>query len=181
KVISYPIDQAGNVLTDEKKEARSKPGSGPRHLSIHPSGKYLYLMEEISATIQVYKIKPKKGQLRPLQKANALPPDFDGGKSGADIHVHPNGRFLYSSNRGHNSIAIFSIDQQKGTLTALNHQPSGGDWPRNFTISPDGQYLLVANRRTDNIVVFSIDPETGLLSPTGHEVKVPGVVSLLFK
>lgn len=164
----------------KKAGATVDPGSGPRHLTFHPNGRYVFLAEELSSTVSTFRYHPKTGRLTLIDRQSTLPPGFDRENAVADVHVHPNGRFLYVSNRGHNSVAIFSIDPATGRLTPLGHEPVHGDHPRNFTIHPGGEFLLVANRTTDNITFFRIDPATGRLSYTGQEIKVPAPVCLVW-
>jgi 6-phosphogluconolactonase len=122
----------------------------------------------------------ERGVLKPLQTLSTLPKGFEGNNSTADIHVHPSGKFVYGSNRGHDSIAIFAVDEKTGELTAVGQQSTGGKTPRNFGIDPAGKFLLAANQSTNNIVVFRIDQETGKLKPTGHEVEVAAPVCVKF-
>ncbi len=159
--------------------AQSNPGSGPRHIDFSSDQHFAYLMEEMSGTVTCYKIK--RGQLSFQQRIDALPAGFQGVRGGADIHVSPNGKFLYCSNRGEsNSISIFSIHPQNGQLKLIGNQSTLGKTPRNFSISPDGQLLLVANQQSDEIVIFKIDAETGLLSFTGKKITVPNPVCLVW-
>lgn len=153
------------------------PGSGPRHLSMHPNGKYLYVMEELSGTVAVLK-RNKKGRLKAHQRISSHPAAYAGVIGSADIHVSPDGKFLYASNRGEsNTLAIFVI-VRRGRLQLLGHQSTLGIKPRNFNFSPGGNYLLVANQESDEIVVFKRDTSTGLLTDTGKRIKVPTPVCL---
>ena len=149
----------------------TEPGSGPRHFTFHPNNKYAYVMEELSGNVTAYKYK--KGNLGFMQRISAHAAGYRGSIGSADIHVSPDGKFLYTSNRGDaNTIAIFSIDKKSGRLTSVGHQSTMGKTPRNFIIDPTGNYLLVANQATDNIVIFKRDKQTGLLTNTGEQVKV---------
>jgi 6-phosphogluconolactonase len=157
--------------------AASEPGSGPRHLTFHPNNKFAYLIEELTGTVVTYRYS--KGKLTFVQRLAAHPKDFEGKPGSADIHVSPDGKYLYASNRGEeNNIAIFSINAKTGMLTPKGYQSTEGKTPRNFIIDPTGKYLLAANQNTNNIVVFKRDPKTGLITKTGEEIKVPKPVCL---
>ena len=132
------------------------------------------------ATVTVFQYDAAAGSLKEVQTISALPAGFKGANSSAEIAVHPSGKFLYASNRGHDSIAIFRIDVAAGTLTAAGHAPAGGKTPRNFAIDPSGKFLLAANQDSGNVAVFRIDPSTGALTPAGVEVGVPSPVSIVF-
>jgi len=132
----------------------------------------------LNSTMTVYKRDQQQGSLKELQTLTTLPKGFAGANTGADIHVSPDGQFLYSSNRGHDSIAIFAIDAADGSISAVGHTSTQGSTPRNFAIDPTGSLLLVANQKSDNIVVFRIDKRSGQLSPTGQVVAVPSPVCL---
>lgn len=178
KVMAYKVaPESGALSPAEPPFAEVKPGAGPRHFEFHPNGKYAYLMEELSGAVSVFKYE--NGKLNLLQNISSHPVSFDGAKGSADIHVSPDGRFLYCSNRGDaNSIAIFSIDQETGMLRIAGFQPTLGLHPRNFTLDPTGNFLLVANRDSDEIVVFKIDKQTGLLEDTKKRIKVQKPVCL---
>jgi 6-phosphogluconolactonase len=153
------------------------PGSGPRHITFHPNGKWAYLIHELDGKVTAF--NHVRGKLVPFQTISTLPPNFKGQISGADIHISPDGKFLYASNRDNlNNIVIYGIDRKSGKLLKKGEQPSGGKHPRNFVIDPEGNFLLVANQNTDNIAVFKRNKTTGLLTPTGQEVKVPKPVCL---
>jgi 6-phosphogluconolactonase len=152
--------------------AKLPPGAGPRHLAFHPNGKYAYVIDELNSTITAFSFDAKAGKLRELQAVPTLPKDFSGESTTAEVVVHPSGKFLYGSNRGHDSLAVFTLDTAKGILTFVEHVPVKGKIPRNFEIDPLGKRLLVANQGTDNIVEFAIDSTTGKLTPTGTELKV---------
>jgi 6-phosphogluconolactonase len=148
-------------------------GSGPRHFVFHPNARFAYSINELASTIAAYSYDSATGQLELLQIAPALPEGYAGHSHCADIHVHPSGRFLYGSNRGHDSIVIYGIDPTTGQLSTIGHEPTLGQTPRNFTPDPSGQYLLVANQDSDTIVTFRIDLDTGRLAPTGHVATCP--------
>src|SRR6186713_1337023 len=156
----------------------TEPGAGPRHIDIHPNGKYAYLMEELTGSVSVYEIE-KNGYLSLLQNISGLPRDFDGAVGSADIHVSPDGKFLYCSNRGSsNSISVFKINQGTGKITLVGHQSTLGKTPRNFNFDPSGNFLLVANQNSDDIIVFNIDKKTGLLKDSGKKISVPNPVCI---
>lgn len=157
----------------------SAPGNGPRHFTFHPNHKFAYLIEEMSGTVVIYKYN--NGKLNFIQRIATHPKDFKGPIGSADIHLSPDGKFLYASNRGdENNIAIFAVNVATGKLTPKGYQSTLGTKPRNFTIDPTGQFLLVANQDTDNIVVFKRNKQTGMLKETGEQIKVPTPVCLQF-
>ncbi len=155
-------------------------GTGPRHLAFHPSGRFAFLAGELNSTVVAFERK-KNGDLKSIGQWSTLPAGYAGSSYNADIHVHPNGKFVYVSNRGHNSIAWFIVDESTGGLKMAGHVSTEGDWPRNFSLTPDGRFLLVANRRTDDIAVFSVDPESGEPAYTGQKISVPSPVCLVFR
>ncbi len=179
KVMVYRPDfEQGKLLPNDPPFVRSEPGSGPRHIAFHPTGKYVYVIEELSSTIAAYTYDADAGTLKPFQKIGTLPAGFQGANTCADIHVHPSGRFLYGSNRGHNSIAIFAVDDKTGGLRLLGHEPTQGKTPRNFAIDPSGTFLLVANQDSGTIVSFRINQDLGALIPTGQVCRVSMPVCL---
>jgi 6-phosphogluconolactonase len=181
QVIVYGFDSSKGVFTPMLSGfAKVKPGAGPRHLAFHPDGKIAYVLSEIESSVTVFSYQAKTGSLTSVQTISALPKDFSGHKEAAEIAVHPSGKFLYSSNRGHDSIAVFAIDEKKGTLKSLGQVLTGGKTPRHFAIDPTGAYLLAENEESNNIVIFHIDAATGSLTPTGQTVEVPSPVCLTF-
>jgi 6-phosphogluconolactonase len=181
KVMIYRFDRATGKLTPAQQPfAELKSGAGPRHLTFHPNGKYLYVIDELDSTMTVFGYDERNGTLTHVDTVSTLPSDFSGTSYCADVHVSQSGKFLYGSNRGHNSIVVFEIDPRTGKLKLVQHISTAGDWPRNFTIDPSGAFLLVANQRSDNVVTFSIDPGTGQLKPTGHNESIPSPVCLRF-
>jgi 6-phosphogluconolactonase len=178
EVASYSIDDKGEL---GKKETALKTdiSDGPRHLIFHPSKEITYLINEISNSIIISTINQKDGSFNRIQKISTLPDDFKGESHCADIHITSNGKFLYASNRGHNSIAMYAV-ADNGTLTFLGTESVRGNWPRNFTLSKDEKFLLVANQNSGNIVVFGVDDKTGLLSFTGTDFKLSKPVCLKF-
>lgn len=179
KVMIYQFDP----LTDQPlvlaspSFVESVKGSGPRHLVFHPNKEFVYLMHEMSGTVTVYHYD--NGKFFQVQAMSTFPPGFTGKKDGAEVCVSPDGKFLYTSNRGDlNSITIFSIDQSDGKLTLKGYQSSLGIGPRNFIIDPTGNFLLAANQSSESVIIFKIDKETGLLTKTGKEIHVPRPVCL---
>ncbi len=172
QVLVYRFDpQKGSLAPNSPAFAKVQPGAGPRHFAFHPNGKFGYVINEIGSTLTAFTYDRERGALVEIQTVSTLPKDFSGDNSTAEIEVHPSGRFLYGSNRGHHSIAVFAIDAGKGTLTLLEHVPTQGRTPRNFAIDPSGGYLFAANQQSDNITVFRIDPKSGRLSPTGQTLQ----------
>ena len=181
KVMIYRFDRATGKLSPAKQPfAALTAGAGPRHLALHPSGKYLFVIAELDSTMASFKYNELNGTLTPIETVSTLPGDFTGTSYCADVHVSPSGRFLYGSNRGHNSIVVFEIDSRTGKLKLVEHVSTEGDWPRNFTIDPSGKFLLVANQRSDNVVTFNINQSTGRLTPTGNNEQLPSPVCLKF-
>lgn len=182
ELLIYRFDAAkGSLAANEPPYAKGTPGAGPRHFAFDPSGQFVYLLSEMASSVTTFSYQAAKGVLDNIQTVSALPKDFGGQNSAAEIAVHPSGRFLYTSNRGHNSIAILAIDPQKGTLTPVAQVPTGGKIPRNFAIDPSGSYLLAANQNSDNIVVFKIDSASGMLTPTGDVLAIPSPVCIVFR
>lgn len=156
-------------------------GGGPRHFAFHPSLPVAYGVNEMGNSVTVYQWNVETGALAAAQSVPTLPADFDGENTTADIEVHPSGRFVYASNRGDDSIAVFAVDSQTGMLTPRGQTKTGGKRPRNFTQDPTGKYLLAANQDTNDIFVFRIDQETGALTPTGQRIEVGSPVCLVFR
>jgi 6-phosphogluconolactonase len=171
KEIVYEIDYANGKLVPHA-EAKAHPGAGPRHLVFHPNGKFAYLIHEVDSTITAYAYDAQKGALKELQTVSALPAGFTGYNTSADIHVSPSGKFLYGSNRGHDSIVAYAIDEATGKLTYVAHTAAGGKTPRNFAIDPTGAYMLVANQDSSNLVTYRIDAATGKLQAAGPVTQV---------
>ncbi len=179
KVMIYRFNsEKGTLEPNVPAAAILPPGSGPRHFAFHPSGKFAYVINELASTVTAFAYDAQHGALRELQQASTLPADFHGDSTTADVQVHPSGRFLYGSNRGHDSIAIYAVDHETGKLTPQGHESTRGKTPRNFAMDPTGNFLLAENQGTNNIVVFRIDRETGKLSPTGKVVEVPSPVCI---
>ena len=183
KVLIYRFDaDKGTLAAADPAFAAVQPGSGPRHFAFHPQGRFAYVINEITLTITAFTANPERGSLTELQTISTLPENVpvQAAFSTAEIQVHPSGRFLYGSNRGHDSISVFAIDQQTGRLTSVQNEPTQGSTPRGFGIDPSGAYLLAANQRSDSVVVFRIDQQTGRLTPTGHKIQVSSPVSVKF-
>lgn len=178
EVVVYPVDKHGQVRTEARKSTRVKPGAGPRHFCFDADDRYGYLINELDNTIVSFE-RDASGRLIELQTVSTLPDDFTDASYCADIHLSPDGRYLYASNRGHDSIAVYRLDPD-GVMVLIQHQHTGGAHPRNFCLTPDGTRLFAANRDSDNIVVFARDEETGLLSETGTSIHVPAPSCVVF-
>jgi len=181
EILVYRFDAAQGTLTpSDPPFAKVAPGSGPRHLAFAKDGRFAYVINEMLSTVTAFSYDPTRGTLREIQTLSALPPDFKGSSEAAEIAIHPNGRFLYASNRGHDSIALFAIDPSTGKLTAQGHVSTQGKTPRNFAIDPTGAILYAANEASGNVVEFRIDPKTGSLTPEGKVFEVPKPVCVTF-
>lgn len=181
KLLVYRLDaERGTISANDPPSAAVSPGAGPRHIAFHPNGRYVYVINELASTVTVFSYDAERGALHSLQIVSTLPKDFSGENTTAEVQVHPSGRFVYGSNRGHDSIAIFAADPHNGKLTLRGHVATGGRTPRNFGVDPMGIYLLAANQATDNIVVFRIDPSDGILKRTGHQIAIPSPVCVKF-
>ena len=182
RVMIYKFDARNGKLSPNTDQAhyQTRPGAGPRHFKFHPSGKYAFVINELDMTISSLAYDPAKGTLREVHTVSTIPDGYSGENTCADLHVHPDGKFVYGSNRGHDSIVAHRFDAAAGRLELIEHVPTGGKTPRNFVIDPAGKFLLVANQRSDSIVTFSIDRESGRLKPTGQVANVPSPVCLLF-
>ena len=182
EVLVYKFDAASGTLTpNEPAFAKLKAGSGPRHIAFHPRGKFVFAVSELNSTATSFAYDGKKGALKEIGTVSTLPPGFSGRNDVAEAAVDPNGKFLYVSNRGNDSIAILSIDPAKGTLApGGGGVPTGGKEPRHFAIDPSGKYLLAENQYSNNIVVFKIDAATARLTATGQVVEVPSPVNIAF-
>lgn len=172
KVMIFKLDSAnGALVPNEPAYAEVKPGSGPRHIAFHPNGKWAFVITEMANTITAFGYAARNGALREIQTISTLPEGFSGESYCAEVAVHPSGRFVYGSNRGDDSIAVFACDAESGKLTFVERIPSGGKTPRQFEIEPTGRYLLAGNQNSDTVVVFSIDPTSGRLHATGAHVQ----------
>jgi 6-phosphogluconolactonase len=181
EVLVYKFDSAKGTLTpNDPPFTKVDAGAGPRHFALGPSGKFAYVVAEMGHTVTVFSNDAAGGRLQVLQTISTLPPDFKGRNDDAEIVVHPSGKFLYASNRGDDSIVIYTIDGSKGMLTQVGRVPTGGKEPRNFEIDPTGKFLFAENQKSDNVVVFRIDGKTGTLTPTGKVFEVGSPVCLRF-
>ena len=179
KVMVYPINTETGTLTELTPSwAETTPGAGPRHLAFHTNHNLVYVIKELDSTITAFKYDSEIGSLEEFQNVSTLPDTYSGDNYCADIHISPNGGFLYGSNRGHDSIVIFAISQDSGQLEYVEHVSTNGHYPRNFTIDSDGLIFIAANELTNNIVSYWSSPSSGLLKPTGHSANVPAPVCL---
>lgn len=175
KVLVYRFDAATGKLTpNDPPSVALQAGAGPRHFAFHPSGEFAYVINEMDLTVTAFGYDAQRGVLTPRQTITTLADGVRGhGLSTAEVVVHPSGKFLYGSNRGHNTIVAYTIDPETGRLTYVEHQSTQGSMPRNFFVDPTGTYLLAENHDTNNIVVFKINQQTGEMTPTGHKLDVP--------
>jgi 6-phosphogluconolactonase len=181
ELLVYRFDAAhGTLAPNDPPFAKIHPGAGPRHFAISPNGKFAYVISEMGSMLIALSYDAARGTLHELQEVSTLPKDFKGENNDAEVVVHPSGKFLYGSNRGHDSIAVFAVDPEKGTLTPIEIVSTGGKEPRNFAIDPTGKYLFAANQNSDSLVIFRIDPRSGRLTPTGEKVDVPSPVCVTF-
>jgi 6-phosphogluconolactonase len=181
RVIVFALD-ADKAAIAPHGYARVKTAAGPRRFAFHPTGRYGYAVNELDLTVTGFAFDPQTGELREIQTLSTLPADVTErkGYSGAEIVAHPSGKFLYASNRGHDTIAMYAIDEATGKLTFLGVEPIQGAVPRNFTVDPTGKYLLAAGQNSNTVSVFAIDQNTGRLSFTGTTIDVPSPVSIVF-
>jgi len=181
KVMIYSFDAASGTLAAHDPPFATVPaGGGPRHFTFHPNKKFAYVINEMGNSVTAYAYDADKGALNEIQTIPTLPEGFSGNNTTAEVLVHPSGKFLYGSNRGHDSIAVFAIDESTGKLAAKGQTPSGGKTPRNFGIDPSGKFLIAAHQNTDNLAVFKIDQETGAITPTGATAEVGSPVCVKF-
>ena len=178
----YRVDTArGKLVPADPPDVASRAGAAPRHADFHPTRPFVYVINELDSTIAVYKFDAEKGGLQPVQVHTTMPSTYTGNNSGAEIAVAPSGRFVYGSNRGHDSIAIFSIDQSTGLLTSLGWEPTQGKTPRFFGLDPTGTHLYAANQNSDTVVIFRVNQTTGKLTPTGETIAVGSPVTIAFR
>ena len=178
KVFRFELTESGNLNVKGQQSLQLSPGAGPRHMDFHPSKEVIYVINELNSTITCFRRTDQAWT--GFQVISALPEGYSGPSFCADIHVSQDGRFLYGSNRGHNSIVVFRINGNTGALDLVGHVPTEGNWPRNFTLTPDGWFMLVGNQRSGNIAVFRINRETGMAESTGQGIKLPSPVCLEF-
>ena len=174
QVFAYQLDEMGALAPAPVPHIATAPGAGPRHLALHPSQPRAYILNELNATVSSLAIDPAQGLTATLSTHSTLPADFDGYNKSSDIHITPDGRYLYAANRGPNSLAIFDLRSSPDSLRLVDIVDCGGDWPRAFAIDPTGRFVLVANLRSNQVSVFRIDPASGRLS---KEAEVPTVSS----
>lgn len=182
RLMIYALDATRGKLSpnDGQPFVKVAAGAGPRQIVLHPTAPFAYLINELSSTVTVFADNAAEGSLSALQTVSTLPRGYSGHNAGAAVEIVPSGRFLYASNRGHDSIAVFAVDQANGTLEVVGHTSTGGRIPRNFAVDPAGEFLLAANQDSDSIVVFRIDAATGKLAPTGHVTTVGTPVCVRF-
>ena len=177
----YRVDAAkGTFTANDPAFASVKPGLGPRHFTFGAGDRFAYVLTEMGSSVAVFSYNKSKGVLTPVQTISNLSPDFKGEDNSAEIEVDQSGRFLYTSNRGSDTITVFSINREKGTLSRAQVIPSGGKIPRNFAIDPSGKYMAVANQKSDNVVVFAIDHKNGKLTRTKQEFNVSSPICIIF-
>lgn len=181
KVMIYDLDlDRGKLSVNKNRWAQLHGGAGPRHLAFSPDGSYAYVINEMDSTMTVFTYDSSQGRLDAVQTLSTLPEGYSDTSYCADVHVAPSGRFVYGSNRGHDSIVIFAVDVATGKLTPVAHESTCGEWPRNFAIDPSGRFLFAENERSDSIVTFRVDQTSGRLTPTDHVVNVGAPVCLKF-
>ncbi len=179
-ILPDPSNRFALAADLEEGDAVMRPGAGPRHLAFHPTLPLVFVANELDSTVATLRFDSGRGALAVLDARSTLPPGWTGTNYPADIHVAANGRTLYVSNRGHNSIAVFSVAESTGALALEQTVSTEGDWPRNFSLDPTGRWLLVANQRSDSVVVFGRDSDSGRLTPTPQRIALPSPVCLRF-
>jgi 6-phosphogluconolactonase len=181
KVFVYRLDaNAAKLSPSDAPFAPVAPGAGPRHLTFSPDGKFVYVINELTSTINVFAYDAKNAAMTEVQTISTLPKDFSGNNTAAEIAMHPSGKFLYGSNRGHDSIALFAVNKKSGKLTFIEHQPTQGRTPRHFVIDPTGRWFFAENQASDSVVVFAINSDTGKLKPTGQSLSIGSPVCAVF-
>lgn len=180
RIFVYHLDlDKGELIPADPPWLKLQPGTGPRHLAFHPDGRFAYVIGELNSTITVLNLDKQNGGLQPLQTLSTIPANYRGINLSAEIQVTPSGKFVYASNRGHDSLAIFAVDPATGQLSSAGHEPSRGQFPRHFTIDPSGEWLLAANQNSNSIAVFKMDPLTGKLQLKGLvEIPTPACLRL---
>ena len=181
-VMIYELDAENGKLIPNASQPQIKtaPGAGPRHIAIHPNGRFAYLISELNSTMTAFAYDAARGRLAEIQTLSTLPADFTGVSGGAEIQIAPSGRFLYGSNRGHDSIVIYALDAESGRMSLVGHESTRGKTPRYFTFTPDGAFIVVANQDSDNIVTFRVDRTTGKLTAIGEPVAAGTPVCVAF-
>jgi 6-phosphogluconolactonase len=182
KIFAYRLDAAAARLTPaEPPFVATAPGAGPRHFKFSPDGRHAFAIAEMGSTLTAYAYTAASGALTPLDTRSTLPENFAGASTCAEVRVHPNGRFVYGSNRGHASIAVFAFDAHSGRLTLVEITPTGGKSPRNFALSPDGLWLVAANQYSNSLAVFRVDGTTGRLTRVPASAQISTPVCVLFR
>lgn len=177
----YEMDlDAGKLNFKEDVSVMTAPGAGPRHFAFHPNGRYAYVLNELGCTMSAYNYDGATGKLTEINTLSTLPEDYKGNNTTADVHVTPDGRYVYGSNRGHNTLAIYRVNESNGSIEFAGDQSTGGKTPRNFAIHPDGKFLYAANQDSDSIIQFEVNLGTGELTPVGREIRCPMPVCLKF-
>lgn len=180
-VFVFRVDPAGRLAPATPPSVATQPGAGPRHAGFHPAGAWAYVLNELDSTLTTYRFDPERGSLEPLQTITTLPTGFTGRNTTSEIAVAPSGRFVYASNRGHDSVAVLAVDPGTGTLGAVGWEPTGGRTPRFIGLDPAGATLYAANQDSDTIVAFRVDARSGTLTPTGRVVRVGSPSTIVFR
>jgi 6-phosphogluconolactonase len=181
KVMIYKVDAANSKITpSDPPFAMVKPGSGPRHLVIAPDQKHVYVLSEMASAVTTFDFDAGTGAMKEIDMVSALPADYKGKSTSAEIEIDARGRFVYTSNRGHDSIAVFAVDPKTAKLSLIQNQSTGGAIPRAFVLDPSGNYIVAGNQNTNNIAIFKIDGATGKLSPTGEKLELGAPVTFAF-
>lgn len=181
RILAFRVDgEAGTLAPHEPAFAATAPGAGPRHAKFSADGKFFYVLDELDCTVTVFRYDAARGALEAVQRIGTLPADFAGKNTCSEIRVHPNGRFVFAANRGHDSIAVFARAAADGKLALVEIVPTGGRVPRNFALTPDGKWLLSAHQESNDLAVFRVDEATGRLTATGHTAKAAKPVCVLF-
>jgi 6-phosphogluconolactonase len=182
QVYVYRFDETkGTLAPNQPPSAAVPPGTGPRHFAFHPSAKFAYVIEEMGSSLTSFSYDAAHGVLHPLETISTIPKDYKGYNDCAELYIHPSGKFLYGSNRGHDSVTVFAIDHANGTPTPVQYVPTEGKTPRSFGIDPTGSYLIAANQDSNTLVVFRIDAKTGHLTPTGRKEDVQSPICVMFE
>jgi 6-phosphogluconolactonase len=181
QIMLYRLNAAQtSLISNDPPFFRIKAGSGPRHLAFDPKGHFAYVLSEMLSTLTCCAYDSDTGQLKEIQTVSTLPENYSGASTGAEVQMHPAGRFVYASNRGHNSIAVFEVDSGTGRVRLVQTEPSQGKTPRHFCVDPTGRWLIVENQDSDNVVVFAVNLSTGHLSETGHSQQIGAPVCAVF-
>lgn len=181
RVIAYRLDPDHGTITPHEPAFTSlEPGAGPRHSAFAPDGRHFYVLDELDCTVTSCRYETDKRTIEPFQRVSTLPDDFNGKNTASEIRIHPSGRFVYTANRGHQSLAVFARNAETGSLVRVEVVPAGGDQPRNFALTPDGKWLLCGHQQTNTLAVFRVDAETGRLTRVGDTVAATKPVCVLF-